>query len=246
MDYAVIQNDLKNQEIHPSNLTEKYISLLAEDIKRSFIEKNLQPYHCPTNGESFVSKVFCKMGFQYLKSKTYGNIYLSPRPSDRDLIKFYQNSNAREFWYRNLLKQTEAPRREKILDMHLSWIHATAAEHGYRSKRNIVELNPIIWSYCELFREAGYGDTYTMVDPLFSPAWVDDELTRSAIAVEKNSSYDIACLWGALNRSVDPRATLQRAYGLLSPRGLCFITEVLSSGFEIQTLAGSSSIILPP
>ena len=57
---------------------------------------------------------------------------------------------------------------------------------------------------------------------------------------------DAVFLFEALDRSVAPLKLLQKAFKSLHSGGLCFITCLLSSGFEIQVLRQKSDIFVPP
>ena len=60
------------------------------------------------------------------------------------------------------------------------------------------------------------------------------------------SSLDVVFLFESLDRSIDPFLVLQKALNSLKPGGLCFITCILSSGFEVQLLGQESEIFVPP
>lgn len=246
MDYAVIQNDLTNEEIHPGELIEKYHRLLDSDIEKFFSGKTLIPVGCPTTGETEIESSFTKMGFQYKRSRKLENIYLSPRPSHQDLMEFYRQSEARKFWYESIFKATENSRREKIFNSHHDWINATAIEHGFRKARRIAEIDPVLWSYHSIFTGSGTGDSYKLINPLFSPAWAPAIIPAEDIHATLTGQFDLICLFGSLNRAVDGRKLLQTAGAHLVKKGLCFVTDSLSSGFEIQSLGADSSVILPP
>ena len=62
----------------------------------------------------------------------------------------------------------------------------------------------------------------------------------------KRSTLDAALLFEALDRSVNPTDILKKVYNMLKPGGLCFITCLLSSGFEVNVLGQASGIFIPP
>ena len=57
---------------------------------------------------------------------------------------------------------------------------------------------------------------------------------------------DAVFLFEALERSVEPLDLLQKVFNSLKSGGLCFITCLLSSGFEVQMLGKDSEIFVPP
>ena len=121
MERAIIHSDLKKQEIHPQYLLDNYLALLSKDIKKMLPKDSLQNASCPVTGEKEVQDFFSKMGMQYQVSQTFGNIYLSPRPTMEILRLFYQESTARKFWLTELWPQTQDVRKEKIILPQLEW-----------------------------------------------------------------------------------------------------------------------------
>jgi hypothetical protein len=61
-----------------------------------------------------------------------------------------------------------------------------------------------------------------------------------------DSSMDAVFLFEALDRSVEPFELLQKVFNSIKSGGLCFITSLLSSGFEVQVLGQKSDIFVPP
>ena len=59
-------------------------------------------------------------------------------------------------------------------------------------------------------------------------------------------SMDVVFLFEALDRSVEPFDLLQKVFNSLKSGGLCFITCLLSSGFEVHVLGQKSEIFVPP
>ena len=43
--------------------------------------------------------LFRKKGYDYLECSKTGTLIVNPRPTRKDLFKFYKNSKSNEFWY---------------------------------------------------------------------------------------------------------------------------------------------------
>ena len=67
---------------------------------------------------------------------------------------------------------------------------------------------------------------------------------KSFYAAEQMKDYSVDCvfLFEALDRSTNPAELLQNVLKSLKLGGLCFITCILSSGFEVQLLGQESEI----
>ena len=129
MERAIVHSDLTKDEIQPQLLLKKYFELLRLDIKRLFPKESLQKVFCPVTGEESVKGYFKKMELQYSISHTFGNIYLTPRPSIEKLRQFYRESEARKFWLTELWLQTTKIRKEKIILPQLEWADGFIAQY---------------------------------------------------------------------------------------------------------------------
>ncbi len=247
MERAVIHSDLKKEEFQPNDLLEKYLTLLNEDNRKMFSAGSLKVTSCPVTGEREVKKSFRKMGMHYQMSKTLGNIYLSPRPSMDLLRQFYFESSAREFWHTTLWPQTAEVRNEKIIQPQLEWAHGFISQYCSQKKLHMAEFLPNHLGYGLAAAEVFADSNYTMIEALFDPATtVEDNNDLEWAKCVEDESLEAALLFEALDRSPDPAGLLENVKQSLKPGGLCFVTCLLSSGFEVQILGEDSGIFVPP
>lgn len=247
MERAIIHSDLKKQEIQPQPLLERYLNLLKEDIQVLLPAGSLQEASCPVTGERVVQESFSKMGMDYQVSRTLGNIYLSPRPSMEALKEFYLESAARSFWLTELWPQTKAVRHEKIILPQLEWAQGFIAQYSTGNNVAMAEFLPNHWGYCLAAEKIFPNANYNLIDALFDPAATEVAVTALVVADKaENDSLDAALLFEALDRSLAPSVLLESVKQSLKPGGLCFVTCLLSSGFEVQVLGEESEIFVPP
>ena len=247
MERAVIHSDLKKQEISPRTLIGEYLVLLKKDIKRMLVAGSLSDVSCPVDGEKEVIESFCKMGMQYQVSKTFRNIYLSPRPSMKMLKSFYRKSNARKFWLTELWPQTHDIRQDKIILPLLEWSNVFISQYIDERKMLIAEFLPNYWGYFLGAKIVWPETKYQLIDPLFDLAITSEEVSTSDINYgTTNNTYDVVMLFEALDRTVEPASIFNKVKNMLKPGGLCFITCLLSSGFEVLVMGQDSGIFLPP
>ena len=247
MERAIIHSDLKKQEIQPQYLLDNYLDLLSKDIKKMLPKDSLQNASCPVTGEKEVQDSFSKMGMQYQVSQTFGNIYLSPRPTMEILRQFYQESTARKFWLTELWPQTQDVRKEKIILPQLEWAQGFITQYSHKRKLLLSEYLPNYWGYYKSAKEFFTESNYTLVEPLFDPDISNVDVQNIYMIDEvAESSIDAVFLFEALDRSTNPFNLLQKVISFLKPGGLCFITCLLSSGFEVLALGHKSKIFVPP
>ena len=247
MERAIIHSDLLKKEIHPSALLKKYLSLLEEDIRKLLPTSLLlkEPFSMD-DGQDFMQS-FSKMGMKYLISQPHGDIFISPRPS-LDLLKnFYIKSTARRFWLTELWHKTQEVRLEKIILPQLVWSQGFITQYSTGNKLNLTEFLPNHWGYQMAARKVFPGANYKMIDSLFDSSSAKGEVKVLDIVDRVGDiSLDVAFLFEALDRSPDPTVLLERVKHALKPGGLCFITCLLSSGFEVKMLGEESEIFVPP
>ena len=247
MEHAIIDSDLSREDIQPSQLIDEYLELLNSDIREILLSEGLIEQGCPTNGETMIIDNFQKMGLKYNVSETFGNIYISPRPNQEQLIKFYRQSKAREFWLTHVLTKTIALRKKKLFHPHLEWIQAFVQQYSGGSAKSIAEYYPNHWGYYSHSLDSGSNWEYKMVDPLFLPELADiDSMKEDTLNSETDHHFDAIVLFEALDRSINPSEVMNWVKNHLKDGGLCFITCLLASGFEIKILGESSTVFIPP
>ena len=135
---------------------------------------------------------------------------------------------------------------KKIILPQLTWSCCSITQYASGNKLNLMEFLPNHWGYSMAAKNVFPEANYKMIDSLFDSTLVEGEVTVLDIvdAVEENS-IDTA-LFEALDRSLDPTVLLDKVKHALRPGGLCFITRLLSSGFEAQMLSTDSDIFVPP
>jgi len=247
MERAIVHSDLTKNEIQPQLLLEKYIELLKLDIKHFFPEKSLQKVFCPVTGEKAVRGDFIKMEMQYNISHTFGNIYLSPRPSIEELRRFYQESEARKFWLTELWPQTQETRHDKMILPQLEWAEGFITQYSSKNNLFLADISPNNWGFYSSAKDFFKESNFTIVNPFFDPDIANNYVDNLDITGEVlEDSLDAVFLFESLDRSPCPLEMLREVSKHLKQGGLCFITSLLSSGFEVQLLGDKSEIFVPP
>jgi len=104
---------MKENDIRPQVLFEKYIELGKKDIENFFSNAKLIPIKCPAC-DTYSQFVFCKFGFNYEECQKCKTLYVSPRPEKQAFNNYYSDSESSKFWANEFYKETEKARRKKI------------------------------------------------------------------------------------------------------------------------------------
>lgn len=252
----VVINETGNTlEFKPDKIFEKYLSLTEKDVKKEFgAAKKLINATCPACKSKKSEKAFSRFGFNYVECLVCGSVYMNPRPLDVDIKNHYIKSASAGFWRDTLSKKTEGKRKEKIYGKRFQWFHDIAQTH-LPSAASIADLNSKDPDYIRIFAQKENFKRKVLINPYFSISdhdlLVEDASSCSVIQSFADSrkdkgSLDIVCAFEAIDGSSDVDSFLKTIKGLLSDGGLCFLTTLSISGFDLQVLWENSTSIFPP
>ena len=140
MKTVVSVQDLLEYEIRPGALLDEY-HRLSEAAVRAWPAPSLRAIACPACGGSAARPAFERFGLAYQECDTCGSVYLSPRPDARTLADHARSSPAAEFWRERILPETEAARRDKILQPRSDWVRDAIAEYAPEAG-TVLDLSP--------------------------------------------------------------------------------------------------------
>jgi len=247
MERAIIHSGLSRDSIQPPEMLARYFELLSSDVAELILNRPLVDVGCPVSGELSRRETFEKLGLRFNKSQKYGNVYISPRPTSEDLRAFYFESRARAFWLNEVWNETRDQRISKVIVPQLEWIRDGLAEHCSQKMFSIAEFGANHLGYA-LSASAIFPEScYSLVEPLI-PKTMLHEGFAGEIWVDQltPASQDAVLLFETLDRAYDPKKTIYEAKAALKDGGLCFLTCLLSTGFEAQVLGEESDIFIPP
>jgi len=241
----VVFNDTGREvELKPNSLFDEYLRLTEKDLKESL--KELAPINCPACESGRQTKVFEKFGFPYVECQACRTVYLSPAPGDAQIKRHYLNSRSSRYWQENLSKATEEKRIEKIYAPRMQWIVDMTREY-LPAAGHIAVINDKTKEFVQSLVKSSSFKKKTVIDPYFdakgiSPAQVIPDLDGTTGI---NNSIDAVLAFEVLDRAGDVDRLLKTIKNILVPGGLCFITTISISGFDLQVLWENSKAIFP-
>jgi SAM-dependent methyltransferase len=242
---------LKENDIRPADLYEKYLEMSAADALIYFNSSERRQIPCPACENPYAHPVFEKCGFRYVVCNYCSTLYQSPRPPFEDFARFYQDSPSSHYWVETFFPAVAEVRRESL----------------FRPK--VIEINKLCQS-SNFFPQvvvdvgAGYG--------LFLEAWREKFPNTEVIAVEPNKTMAAICRSKklgvlecfaeeaeSLNDKVDlvvgleviehvhnPLIFVCSLCKLLKSGGHILLTGLTVDGFDIQVLWEHSRSVCPP
>jgi methyltransferase family protein len=247
MEYAIVHNDLKEKEIKPKALLKSYNELVARDVSVFFSTSTLERASCPCCRGSQVAEGFSKLGMSYSSCAECRTLYVNPRPSPTQIESFFRNSEARRFWLEKIWPQTGETRRKKILEPLLDWILTFLKPDFSKANPTVAEVFPSNWGAFETWRRMKPAMQWVLVEPLFPADLCPIIDWKSQVRRSSTSeAFDAVCLLDTIGRAVNPLDLLEWSANHLKTDGLCFLTTLFSTGFDLLTLGANSEALIPP
>ena len=251
MKNIVIFDEFNEIDLKPSDLLHKYIQLTERDAA-SLLAKDpsLKECACPGCRGKDVRTAFLRFGLRYVECTRCRTLFVSPRPDDDVLEHYYRHSAARTFWREELSKMTRNKRREKIIKPRFEWISDTTREY-LPGGSNLVDINTDQYGYIEAMAETKLFRKKSLFNPYLP---LDDKTLQGQIDIARgpfkeallDGTADVVTAFEVADRTSDIETLFEKIHRLLKEDGLCFMTDILISGFDLQTLWDKAENIFPP
>ena len=251
MKTVVSLQELLEQEIKPGRLLAEYAALTATEVQRRWSGgKGLVEVSCPGCGGHDSQRAFDKLGLTYRVCAACGSLFVSPRPSEDDLVAYYRDALPARFWQERVLPSTREARVEKLVAPRAEWVADGVAEY-LPDARSFADIGHAAGPLLAAVRESWPATTRTLAaHPL---AGMDGE-GGPGIEVRPVPSAGLAALGpvdaviaiDAFDRAADLPALVESARRMLRPGGLLFVMAPCASGFDLQVLWDCSTAVLPP
>lgn len=236
-------------ELKPSKLFERYIRLAEKDVRGLLLQgQPLYARPCPGCGGDQAVAIFQRFGLHYLECAGCGTLRVSPSPDDASILRFYLKSASRRFWREKLAGATQTRRREKVIKPRYQWVLDSVQEY-LPEARHLVDVHTALDAAVEEIAGLDLFRRKTLLCPLLPlPKGLSGIETLAAGTTDAPApgSADAVTLFEALDRTADVEALFTRVRDMLRPGGLCFVTAILASGFDIQVLRERAPGLIPP
>jgi hypothetical protein len=217
---VVSLSDLAELEIKPEGLLAEFRAISQRSIREAFPPASLREVPCIACGWDDHAPAFEKLGLLYRECRRCGSLFVSPRPTQDALDRYYESSPAVSFWRERLLGATADVRLEKLVAPRADWVVDGVAEHLPGAR---------------LGSDRSSGD-----------ALLVDMLEAQGFRMSSEAPVEIVTAFDRFDRVADLRGLVRGIRDDLRPGGLLFATAPCASGFEVQTLWERNETLLPP
>lgn len=244
---------MKESEIRPQELFNRYLTLVHQDVERIFSDKSrFVSLDCPACGSGRQVPGLKKDGFTYVLCDECGTLYASPRPTADQLDAFYREADSVEFWSTHFYRETIEARREKIFRPRAQLVNEWISRYGQNNAGTYVDIGSGYGIILQEILRLGKFNIVMGIEPNPKMAEICHQagfpvLKKPLEMIQQGEvQADFATAFEVLEHVFSPLEFLKSARRLLKPKGLLLFTTLTVSGFDIQVLWEKSKSIHPP
>lgn len=242
---------MKEADIRPADIFEKYLQLSAADGRKYFNLENRSEIDCPACQVKINLKAFTKDNFGYVECSNCRTLYQSPRPPKEDFDRFYEESPSSKYWSDTFYPAVAESRREKIFIPRVNQISTLCKKAGFIPKV-IIDVGAGAGIFLEEWKEIYKDSQICAIEPGRGAAQIcrgkgiEVLETSAENAISWNNKGDLLVCFEVIEHVHDPFIFLKSLFDMVAPGGYILLSGLGSEGFDIQVLWESSRSIFPP
>ena len=244
-------SSIKESDIRPSELFQKFLDLSSADAKTYFNQERRMSVPCPACGSSQFQEAFNKWSFDYVVCDNCTTLYQSPRPSNESFSRFYKESPSVRFWAKEFFPTVAEERRIKLFRPKVKEIAKLCIEDKF-NPHLVADVGAGYGLFLEEWGKIFPTCKLTAIEP--NPGLADICRSKKFEVVEcfaeqaKNihNQFDLAVSLEVIEHVYDPLSFCKSLQLLLKKEGRALITGLTVDGFDIQVLWKHSKSVSPP
>ena len=242
---------MKEEDIRPIELLNRYLQLSKEDARQCFDGVARTDQDCVACGSVDVSHAFEKNSFAYGECHSCGTLFQTPRPPMQAFSDFYRESASNVFWAEQFFPAVAEARREKILGPRARSLIQTCESLGIDVK-TLVDVGAGHGILLEEWQQVKSDTELIAVEPSESMArecrrkgfMVVEEVAENV--TELSGRADLVASFEVLEHVFDPLSFVKSLKRLAREGGHVFVSTLCVDGFDIQQLWEKSNSVFPP
>ena len=246
MKHVVVSSGLNEMDIRPFALMDEFKRLSILGAAEHFAKSDqLTTTHCPACGADAAEPVFSRFDFLYNRCTICRTVYVSPRPVDEALCRYYKCTQASRFRIRHFSRDTAKARRYHLLHSHANWMGQLFEETGNCEAKSYADLYSYTPEIFDEIFELGLFDVLYCIEPLLSTeAYTEAPVKTTALG--EVSGLGAISAFEKIEHQFSPLALFERIRKQLAPGGLFFFTTRTITGFDLQILWDKTPYIFVP
>ncbi len=242
---------MKEHEIRPESLLDRYRELSARDAETCFAQVSRVTVPCGGCGGLEASYEFEKHGFVYQRCNECGTLFQSPRPTLAAFEEFYRRSESARYWADVFFPAVAEVRREKIFRPRAERLADLCTARGLRVDR-LIDVGAGFGIFLEEWRRCSPASLALAIEPSESLARecrakcleVVEDIVENVKG--RDGSADLVTCFEVLEHVHDTASFVRVLKSLARPGGHVFVSTLGIDGFDLQMLWQHSGQISPP
>lgn len=242
---------MKENDIRPEALLNRYLELSAHDAAHCFSDKERVDIACVGCGAKWPVHRFDKAGFAFAQCESCGSLFQTPRPPLEAFEEFYRLSQSARYWAEVFYPAVAEVRREQIFRPRVDRLGKMCVDRGIRVNR-LIDVGAGYGVFLDEWRNKFPHTQVLAIEPSCSLAAqcrskgfeVVENIVENVRG--KDSSADLVVCFEVLEHVYDPLEFVQSLVRLARPGGYVFVSALGIDGFDLQILWDKSSQISPP
>ena len=241
---------MKEKEIRPKKIFDKFLNLSSSDIKKFFNKKKAK-INCVACGKEGKFS-FKKHNFSYCECPNCKTLFVNPRPKEEAFLNYYTKSSSIKFLANTFYRKTEVSRRKEI------W--ATKAKMVFEILKNkkikncsCIDIGGGYGIFAEEILKLKKKDVVIIEpSPFMAKECRKKKLTVVQKFLESVSKQDLPkkkkffTCFELIEHLHNPSKFVKNVGKLMNKEDLFMFTTLSSTGVDIQLLWNNSRSVSPP
>lgn len=242
---------MKESDIRPKELVERYIKLSEKDAAKLFLNAEFQLISCVACGHESPRLEFQKNDFKYSRCSECSSLFMNPRPDLNSFEMLYSNSESARYWAEVFFPSVAERRREAIFAPRVTELKTKLGDKLPKAF-TAIDVGAGYGIFLEELQKEFPNVSAIAIEP---SAELSDTCKKKGIRTEICMAEDAASLRGlgdlvscfeVLEHVHSPTAFLQSIYDLMKPGGYLYLTTLTSDGLDLFSLGADSFQVSPP
>jgi 2-polyprenyl-3-methyl-5-hydroxy-6-metoxy-1,4-benzoquinol methylase len=241
---------MKEIEIRPKKLFEKFIYFTKLDIKKYFkrSRKEINCVACNKKGRFS----FKKNNFIYAECINCNTLFVSPRPNESEFSEYYTKASSIKYLAKSYYKKTEEIRKSKIWKPKAKLISKILKKNNL-VKSNCIDIGGGYGVFAKEIKKNIRGKS-VVIEP--SPFLAKESRKKKLIVIQKfleavkkkdlPIGKNLFTCFELMEHLFDPSRFIKSVRKLMNKGDLLILTTLSSTGIDISTLWENSRSINPP
>jgi SAM-dependent methyltransferase len=242
---------MKESNIRPPDLLQKYLELCNEDAERYFGRSLKKDIPCPACDSGQEHHAFEKWGYGYVVCDNCGTLYQSPRPPREDFALFYLESPSSRYWTKTFFPAVAEARRISLFRPKVEEI-AQLCQNDEFAPTVLADIGAGYGLLLEEWRRKFPETELIAIEPNPDLAEIC-RLKKIKVAecfaeeaTDLRGQVDLAVALEVIEHVHDPMEFCCSLRQLVQDGGKVLLTGLTVDGFDIQVLWNRSKSVCPP